>query len=267
MVRTAAAGLAAAVLLGTVAARADVWDLGADADNDSGSDNEIVHGLSQVHDLAARAGGTVADVDWYAFRLPESRSFEIRVDGLTGDVSGTGPSVDLIAADGTTVMQSASGMTPENAARVLRVLSDTTSTGYATRFIRVANAQCGLNCTGDDEYRIHAFDTTLALPRYNNTNGQVTVLILQNPTDRTITFQAGAFMNSGSLIGTLPGQIAAHGTSVINLATVNNAGLLNQSGSLVIRHDGPYLGLTGKGVAIEPATGFTFDTAITAAPR
>jgi len=262
------AGIAIAIaLLGTAGARADVWDLGSDSDNDSGSDNEIVHGLTQVHDLAARAGGTIEDVDWYAFRLPESRSFEIRMDGITGDTAGVGPSLDVIGANGTTVVQSASTVTPSGSARVLRIMSDVTGTGDATLFVRVSDPQCGLACTGDDEYRIHAFDTTMALARYNNRNGQVTVLILQNPSDRTITFRAGAYLDSGSLVGTIPGQIPAHGTSVINLDTFNNSGLHDQSGSLVIRHDGPYLGLAGKGVALEPATGFTFDTAITPAPR
>lgn len=258
----------AVALLGTAAARADVWDLGSDSDNDSGSDNEIVHGLTQVHDLAARAGGTIEDVDWYAFRLPESRSFEIRLDGITGDTAGVGPSLDVIAADGTTVLQSATTVTPSGSARVLRIQSDTTGgTGYATRFVRVANPQCGLACTGDDEYRIHAFDTTLALPRYNNTNGQVTVLVLQNPSSATIGFVAGAFANDGSLLGTIAGQLFPHGSTAINLGAVNGGALNGTSGSLVIRHDGPYLGLAGKGVAVEPATGFTFDTAITAAPR
>ena len=50
-------------------------------------------------------------------------------------------------------------------------------------------------------------------------------------------------------------------------SAVNGGALGGTSGSLVIRHNGPYLGLAGKGVAIEPATGFTFDTAVTPAPR
>jgi hypothetical protein len=34
---------------------------------------------------------------------------------------------------------------------------------------------------------------------------------------------------------------------------------------MTLSHDGPYGSLAGKAVAVEPATGFTFDTAL--APR
>jgi hypothetical protein len=38
------------------------------------------------------------------------------------------------------------------------------------------------------------------------------------------------------------------------------SGLAGQAGSITVRHDGPYGALQGKAVAVEPATGFTFDT-------
>jgi hypothetical protein len=268
MARKAAIWLAAA-LIGVATAQADVWDLGTDPDNDTGSDNEIVHGLSQVHDLAAQAGGTVEDVDWYPLRMPDSRSFEIRIDGLTGDTAGlVNPFLELLASDGTTVVASADVATDFGVARSLRFASTIMGgTGYTTYFVRVASPLCGLNCTGSDEYRIHAFDTTLALPRYNNGNGQVTFLILQNPTNRSVNFFAGAFSANGSLVGAFGATLAPYATSVTNLSTVNGGALNNTSGSMVIRNDGPYQGLTGKGVALEPATGFTFDTPVTPAPR
>jgi hypothetical protein len=53
---------------GARVARGDVWDVGGDNDNDSGSDNELVHGLSQIHDMAAQHNGTVEDEDWYPLR-------------------------------------------------------------------------------------------------------------------------------------------------------------------------------------------------------
>jgi hypothetical protein len=268
---TKAAALLAALALGLgAAARADVWDLGTDTDNDSGSDNEIVHGLSQVHDLAAQAGGTVADEDWYPFRLAHGRSFELRVDGMTGDLAGGThiPTVELRAGDGTTVVQTAESATSFGIARSLRVASNVNGTvGDTTYYVRVANPGCALTCTANDEYRIRAFDTTLALPRFNNTNGQVTVLILQNPGNRTTTYSAAAWTNGGVYLGSFGAVLAPYETSVTNLSTVNSGALANQSGSLVIRNDGPYLGLAGKGVAVEPATGFTFDTALTPVPR
>ena len=39
------------------------------------------------------------------------------------------------------------------------------------------------------------------------------------------------------------------------------------SGSLTVAHDGPYGGLVGKAVALEPSTGFSFDTPLEPRPR
>jgi hypothetical protein len=44
-------------------------------------------------------------------------------------------------------------------------------------------------------------------------------------------------------------------------------GLAGQSGAAEIAQMGGYGALTGKAVALEPATGFTFDTSIVALPR
>jgi hypothetical protein len=263
------AGIGLALCLGAGTAGADVWDLGTDADNDTGSDNEIVHGLSQVHDMAARGGGTILDADYYVFRLPNSRSYEIRVDGFTGDTSGTTtPEVSLLASDGTSVVALAEPVTTFGVAKSLRVASTVMGgTGYTSHYVLVANPACGLTCTGTDEYRIRAFDTTLSLPRYNNTGGQVTVLVLQNPTNRSVNWFAGAFNNSGIFVTGFGAILAPYATSVVNLSTLAGGQLNNTSGSLVIRNDGPYQGLAGKGVSLEPATGFTFDTALVPVPQ
>jgi len=251
-----------AVLFGASLAGADVWDLGTDNDDDVGSDNEIVHGMRQVHDLAMRNG--VADADWYAFRLPDSRSYEILVDGLTGDVGNgsTSPSLELFSASGL-VIQASEPVTTFGVARSLRVYSNTTGgMGDATHMVRVTNAVCGTACTETDRYRIRAYDTTVALPRFNNSSGQVTVLVLQNLSPAPVTAFVGAFGNSGNVLGVFPLVLPAYGTGVVNLSASLAGALNNQSGSLVIRHNGRYGSLHGKGVALEPATGFTFDTAV-----
>ena len=38
------------------------------------------------------------------------------------------------------------------------------------------------------------------------------------------------------------------------------AGLAGASGAMTVAHDGGYGGLVGKAVALEPATGFSFDS-------
>ena len=37
-------------------AHADVWDTETDHDNNSGTDNDLVHGPIQIHDMAAAVG-------------------------------------------------------------------------------------------------------------------------------------------------------------------------------------------------------------------
>lgn len=43
--------------------------------------------------------------------------------------------------------------------------------------------------------------------------------------------------------------------------------LVGQAGSIRLTHDGRYGDLTGKAVALEPATAFTFDTPLVPRPR
>jgi hypothetical protein len=40
-----------------------------------------------------------------------------------------------------------------------------------------------------------------------------------------------------------------------------------QTGSVTVSHDGPYGVLQGKAVAVEPATGFSFDSPLVYRPR
>jgi hypothetical protein len=43
--------------------------------------------------------------------------------------------------------------------------------------------------------------------------------------------------------------------------------LAGRSGSITLTHDGPYGALAGKAVAVEPATGASFDSPLTYKPR
>ena len=52
---------------------------------------------------------------------------------------------------------------------------------------------------------------------------------------------------------------------MLNTATV--AGVAGQGGSVTIAHDGGYGALAGKAVALEPATGFSFDSPMSPKPR
>ena len=57
-----------------------------------------------------------------------------------------------------------------------------------------------------------------------------------------------------------PFTLAAHASLTLNTSSI--PALYARSGSITMAHDAPYGGLTGKAVAIEAATGFSFDSVI-----
>ena len=61
---------------------------------------------------------------------------------------------------------------------------------------------------------------------------------------------------------TAPFQLTARQTLVLNTSVA-----FQSSGALTVTHDGPYGSLVGKAVALEPATGFSFDTPMRYRPR
>jgi hypothetical protein len=128
--------------------------------------------------------------------------------------------------------------------------------------VRVDGA-CATPCGTDDVYRIRAFETTYAIPRFNNAGSQVTVLLLQNPAAYTVSGNIWFWSTSGTLLGTRPFSLTAKQTQILNTATVVAA----QGGTITLSHDGRYGDLTGKTVALEPSTGFSFDSPMTARAR
>ena len=80
-----------------------------------------------------------------------------------------------------------------------------------------------------------------------------------------MTGQVFLWSASGGLFGSAPFTLPARGSLALNTATV--AGAAGQTGSITVAHDAPYGVLTGKAVALEPATGFSFDTPLVTKPR
>ena len=241
------------------AAGTDVWDTAAINDNGNQTRNEITHGFSQVHDLGVQPG-PVADQDWYEIGQEPFSSYEILCDGHTGDISNGGSdTLQRVDVNGTVLQDS--GDYVIGLARSLR-FANNTSTAITDEFVRVANALCGTSCDTEDQYRIRAWDTTIAVPRYNNTGSQLTVLIIQNPGQATVSGNARLWTTAG---GTAPVTavaftLTARQAAVINLATVNGGVANGTSGTITITHDGRYGQLAVKAVALEPSTGFSFDS-------
>jgi len=235
-------------------AGADVWDVQTDNDNSVSTENELVHGSDQLHDLGALPG-PIADQDWYLLSQRGYSSYEVVADATSGDI---GPTLELdrIASDGSTVVQSSVAV-GIGYSRSLR-FRNTGASAVNGQYIRVQSGSCTTACTSNDVYRLRFYDTTYSIPRFNNAGTQITVLILQNPTDYTISGTVYYWNASGALLGSSAFSLVKKQTLVLNTATV--AGVSGQSGAITVSHNGRYGDLSGKTVALEPATGFSFDS-------
>lgn len=249
-------------LAGSQPVMADVWDLDIlNEDDSTATDNEMTHGLVQVHDLEAQGG--VVDQDWYRVASRPYSSYEVLVDGLTGNVFFSALPVDHIAEDGTTVVNSSLEI-PGGAGAVRTVRWQVGATA-ATEFVRVTGDEtsCTTACTTSDQYTIKFFETTAFIARFNNTGSQITVLLLQNASSYTISGNIYYFTAAGTLAGSQPFTANTRQLLVVpTSATVPGA-----SGSIVITHDARYGDLQGKSVALEPSTGFSFDTPLVYKPK
>ena len=105
-------------------------------------------------------------------------------------------------------------------------------------------------------------ETTYAVPRFNNSATQQTVLLLQNTRAQAVQGTIHFFAAAGTLLLSHPFTLSARGLLVLNTSTL--PALAGQSGSALVAQNGGYGALAGKAVALEPATGFTFDTPIEA---
>jgi hypothetical protein len=256
----------AIVLAASPGVRADVWDLDTinDEDDGTGTDNELTHGLVQVHDLAAEAAAE--DQDWYRVASNPYSSYEVLVDGLTGDLFFNNLPVDRIATDGTTVLTNSTalpgGVGGIGSARSLRWQVGGTGTDDFVRVLGTATS-CTTACTTSDQYTIKFFETTGFIARYNNAGTQVTILLLQNAATYTISGTIYYFTAAGALAGSSAFSVGANALSVIATAST----VPGTSGSIKITHNGRYADLNGKTVALEPATGFSFDTPMVYKPK
>jgi hypothetical protein len=240
-----------------VPVHADVWDVQGDNDNTFDTDNELVHGTSQTHDLGALPG-PLADEDWYRMPSKPYASYEVIIDGVSGDLGFKGLEVTRVGLDGTTILQSSDAAVAGSGgyARALRWTNPTTST--AVEFVRVTGGKCGIACGADDVYTIRARETTLSLARFNAVGTQTTVLLTQNLSERPVNATIFYWSAAGTLLQTGSLSLQPKALDVFNVATFPS--LAGQSGHITVAHDGGYGALNMKAVALEPATGFSFDT-------
>jgi hypothetical protein len=237
----------------------DYWDLATNKDNSLlQTKNTLVHGSSQQHDLEVNPG-PVADQDWYFTTNYLRTSSEAVIDAAGGDLNMQDVAnlqrFDVAGA----LLQTSEETNPGLFGSSIALRWQNTGTPFDLSFLRVQCTTCGIGGP-EDQYRIRYFDTTIAVPRFNNAGGQVTVLIVQNPTGWTRNIAGTVYFwgATGTLLGSTTFSLAEKATLVLNTTTV--PGVAGQGGAITIAHDGGYGNLAVKAVALEPATGFSFDS-------
>lgn len=240
----------AAVALSSMA-RADVWDNQTQNDNTVASENELIHGSDQLHDLAALAG-PAADQDFFRVSQRPYSSYEAVVDATSGDI---GTTLNLDRTDAAGVVQQSSTAPGLGFSRSIRFFNNTAAADDTDR-LKVTSGSCTTTCTANDVYRIRFYETTYSVPRFNNSGTQVTVLVLQNPASYTITGTIRFWAANGTLTASNAFSLPAKNILVLATQTVAPG----TSGAITITNDGRFGDLSGKTVALEPATGFSFDS-------
>jgi uncharacterized repeat protein (TIGR01451 family) len=224
------------------------------------AEGELIHGSILLGSLESVGG--VPDEDLFRIRQQAHASYEVVVDATSGDIgSGQGPALDRLASDATTVLQS-SVAAGAGSSRSLRWIN-TTAAIVDGEYVRVRSQGCTTSCVATDVYRIRAYETTYAGTRFNNSATQVTVVLVQNTSSQPVAGRLAFWSAAGALLVEQPFTLLPR--ALFSLNTASLAALQGQSGTMTMGHDGAYGALAGKAVAVEPATGFTFDTAL--APR
>ena len=220
----------------------------------------LLHGSEQIHDMAVVGG--LPDQDWYLTANRSFSSYSAVIDGMTGDLDLSSVDMQRLDVAGTAVLESAL-VSDFGGNLSLNWLVGEVASPPSANFVRVQGAACGTNCNGSDRYRMRFYETTYAIPRFNNSGTQATVLLIQNLTDRSCRMASYFIGASGNLISSTEITLTPRQLDVF--PTTFSAA--NQAGSVRIAHTCGYGGLAGKAVSVEPATGFTFDTQMVHRPH
>ena len=223
-----------------------------DIDNVTLDMAELTHGFQQTRQIA---GGAFPDGgDFFRIQQRLFSSYEVVVDATSGDIgSDNGPTLERLASDGTLALPPFAVPVGAGPSRSLRW--QTGSLEIANQLVHVMSQSCATDCGPEDTYRIRAYDTTYAIPRYNNGGSQTTFLFIQNTTDAPVEGRIVFWTLSGGPISNYGFLLQPRELFVLNTASVVTGG-----GSVTVAAEAPFGALAGKAVALEPSTGFSFDT-------
>jgi hypothetical protein len=228
----------------------------------SSSKDELIHDSRETRSLGELPGK--ANPTYFRMLQKAHSSYEVVVDATTGDLGPNGPDLDRLAADGVTVVQSSIPAT-SGSSRSLRWETAAGGADVSDEFIRVQSAGCNTNCDPEDTYRIRAYETTYRMSRFNNSATQITLVVISNATNDPVTGTMYFWKaTDGSLLASQAVTLQPKATVVVNTSTI--PGVNGQAGSITFSNNAPFGAVTGKAVAVEPATGFTFDTPMVPRP-
>ena len=266
--RLATIGLSLALGAAAQVRAEDPWETGGVNGDDSAlAFNTLSHGIVQQHDLDE--GGIGDDQDWMVVPTLWHHSYEARISGTNVEFDwgacGSCSQFERVDANGSIltedvgVVNDGAGSTEESNDRSVRwIATDDTTDEY----LRVRGGT-GTQGPGD-VYTIRFWETTYSMPRWNNSSGQVTVFLIQNLVQAPVTLNIDFYDTSGGQLVVVGTQVPPRGLFSLNTGTLPQ--LANLAGHAFISHTGGYGGLAGKAVALEPATGFSFDTPLLPIP-
>jgi hypothetical protein len=256
-----AAGVAALLVAAPVRA-VDVWDAGHFGDDTAGTLNHLGHGSVQTHDLDQAGGGN--DVDWMVVPTLARHSYEARLSGANQEYDwGACPDCaqfERVNSGGTILTDDVGTVNEGGIESYVRSVRWIAGGNVTNEYIRVTGENT-VTENANDIYTVRFFDTTYLVPRWNASGGQTTVFVISNVSQSSASGAVWFYNASGSPITSVSFTLSQN--QLITISTASVPALAGQSGHAHVVHTAGYGGLSGKAVALEPATGFTFDTTMT----
>jgi len=238
-------------------------------DDNNASNVTLTTGLPQTHDLDQAGGGE--DQDWMLIPTIARHSYEARIAASSiGWDAGACPScaqIERVSSSGAVlteavaIVNDGAGSTSESYDKSVRWIA---SSSTIDEFLRVSGGAFFTE-NASSVYTVRFWDTTYAIPRWNNASGQVTVFVISSLIQAPASVRIDFYSALGTLLGSQSFTLNANQLIVFNTGTL--PALAGQSGHAYVVHTAGYGGLAGKAVALEAATGFSFDTPMVPIPN
>lgn len=253
-----AAICASAMALAALPAQAeDPWEIDT-TDDSQATRSHILPGQAQTGRDLEGGGSAAIDQDWVKIYSLARHSYEARVSGgpLWSQSGFMGAQLDLLDSTPALLLAANGDEFANLRGQAVRwIVGSPSPTQWYLRITGPPGAQAAV------PYVLELFDTTYAIPRWNNSSTQITIFFLQNNKPLPVSGGVYFFNAAGALVHDHQFVLAANSLQVLNTSTIPQLAGLN--GSALVAQAGGLGALSGKAVALEPATGFTFDTTMT----